>query len=51
MAIKAKYKFRCPKCGNIVGSDIDPKYMSEPPYCQDYQKHHSRKSFSMEAIQ
>jgi rubrerythrin len=47
---KPKNSWRCPKCGNTVGSDIDPQYMKKPPVCNDFVKHHSRKQFEMELI-
>lgn len=46
---KSKNSWRCPKCGNVVGSDIDPQYM-KTPVCNDFVKHHSRKQFEMELI-
>lgn len=47
MIRKAKYNYKCPRCGVLGGSDLQ---LSTPPWCSNYEGHHSNRDFVMELV-
>lgn len=39
--------FECPKCGQRVTLHVSP---SETPVCANYEKHHSKREFTMKEV-